>query len=91
METLNSAARAAGFAMAVSDETQTAVEAKAEAQPGAPGRQAPVIVRSTTARQNHPPLWVKNLLQPASASRAGLRPRLKPFCIVDPACSRCRP
>ena len=60
METLNSAARAAGFAMAVSDETPAAVEAKAEAQPWRSGE--PVLVHQGTPAKITPAIWLKSLL-----------------------------
>ena len=65
METLNSAARAAGFAMAVSDETQTAVEPKPDAQSwrsGEPVLKHPVIVRRDEPARIAQPVWVKSLL-----------------------------
>ena len=65
METLNSAARAAGFAMAVSDETPTAAEPRAETQPwraGEPVLKHPVIVRMDTPARIGQPVWVKSLL-----------------------------
>jgi hypothetical protein len=64
METLNSAARAAGFAMAVADETPTAVEPKAEMQPwrsSEPVLKHPVIVRGDEAGIGYS-VWVKSLL-----------------------------
>ena len=60
METLNSAARAAGFAMAVSDETPAMVEAKVEAQPWRSGE--PVIVRRDEPARIAQPVWVRSLL-----------------------------
>jgi hypothetical protein len=65
METLNSAARAAGFAMAVSDETPTAAEPKAETQAwrsGEPVLKHPVIVRRDEPSRIAQPIWVKSLL-----------------------------
>jgi len=65
METLNSAARAAGFAMAVSDETQPSVEPKAETQPwrsGEPVLKHPVLVRKDVPSRIAQPVWVKSLL-----------------------------
>jgi len=65
IETLNSAARAAGFAMAVSDETQTATEPKAETQSwrsGEPVLKHPVIVRRHEPARITQPVWVKTLL-----------------------------
>ena len=70
METLNSAARAAGFAMAVSDETQpdetqSAVEPKTDAQSwrsGEPVLKHPVIVRRDEPARIAQPVWVKSLL-----------------------------
>jgi hypothetical protein len=61
METLNSAARAAGFAMVVADETQSSVEAKPEAQPWRSGQPA-VLVHHDSPGKIAAPLWVKNLL-----------------------------
>ena len=65
METLNSAARAAGFAMAVSDETQTAAEPKADTQSwrsGEPVLKHPVIIRKDAPSRIAQPVWVKSLL-----------------------------
>jgi hypothetical protein len=65
METLNSAARAAGFAMAVSDETPTAAEPKAEMQPwrsSEPVLMHPVIVRRDEATGIGHSVWMKSLL-----------------------------
>jgi hypothetical protein len=65
METLNSAARAAGFAMAVSDETPTAAEPKAEAQSwrsGEPVLKHAVVVRTEAPARIAQPVWVKSLL-----------------------------
>jgi hypothetical protein len=59
METLNSAARAAGFAMAVSDETPAAVEAKA-AQSWRSGE--PVLVHHGAPAKIAPAIWLKSLL-----------------------------
>jgi hypothetical protein len=64
METLNSAARAAGFAMAVSDETPSAAEPKAETQAwrsSEPVLKHPVIVRRDEAGIGYS-VWVKSLL-----------------------------
>jgi hypothetical protein len=61
METLNSAARAAGFAMAVADEAQSSVEAKPEAQPWRSGQPA-VLVHQDSSGRTAAPLWLKNLL-----------------------------
>jgi hypothetical protein len=60
METLNSAARAAGFAMAVSDETPAVVEAKVEAQPWRSGE--PVLVHHGAPAKIAPAIWLKSLL-----------------------------
>jgi hypothetical protein len=65
METLNSAARAAGFAMAVSDETPSAAEPKPDAQTwrsGEPVLKHPVIVRGDEPSRLAQPVWVKSLL-----------------------------
>jgi hypothetical protein len=65
METLNSAARAAGFAMVVSDETPAAAEPKADLQPwrsGEPVLKHPVIVRKDVPSRIAQPMWVRNLL-----------------------------
>ena len=65
METLNSAARAAGFAMAVSDETQSAVEPKTDTQSwrsGEPVLKHPVIVRRDEPARIAQPVWVRSLL-----------------------------
>jgi hypothetical protein len=65
METLNSAARAAGFAMAVSDETPTAAEPKGDTQPwrsGEPVLKHPVIVRRDEPARIVQPVWMKSLL-----------------------------
>jgi hypothetical protein len=65
METLNSAARAAGFAMVVSDETPAAAEPKTEAQPwrsAEPVLKHPVIVRRDQPSRIGHPVWVKSLL-----------------------------
>jgi len=51
METLNSAARAAGFAMAVSDETQTATEPKAETPPTPPAGETDAQRRERERRE----------------------------------------
>lgn len=59
METLNSAARAAGFAMAVSDETPAVVEAKAEAQSWRSGE--PVLVHQTAPSKAALVVWLKSL------------------------------
>ena len=61
METLNSAARAAGFAMVVADETQSTVEAKPEAQPWRSGQPA-VLVHHDSPGKVAAPLWLRNLL-----------------------------
>ena len=60
METLNSAARAAGFAMAVSDESPAAVEAKTEAQSWRAGE--PVLVHQAAPAKIAPAVWLKSLL-----------------------------
>jgi hypothetical protein len=60
METLNSAARAAGFAMAVSDETPAVVEAKSEAQPWRSGE--PVLVNHEAPAKMAAAMWFKSLL-----------------------------
>ena len=65
METLNSAARAAGFAMAVSDETPAAAEPKTDTQSwrsSEPVLKHPVIVRRDEPARIAQPVWVKSLL-----------------------------
>jgi hypothetical protein len=65
METLNSAARAAGFAMAVSDETPASPEPKVEAQPwpsDEPVLKHPVMVRRDAPARIAQPLWFKSLV-----------------------------
>jgi hypothetical protein len=62
METLNSAARAAGFAMAVADETQSSVEPKAEAQPWRSGQPAVLVHHNSSGKIVAAPLWLKSLL-----------------------------
>jgi hypothetical protein len=62
METLNSAARAAGFAMVVADETQSTVEAKPEAQRWRSGHPAVLVHHDSSGKMVAAPLWLKNLL-----------------------------
>jgi hypothetical protein len=63
METLNSAARAAGFAMAVADENQSTVEAKPEVEAKSWRSGQPVLVHHDgPGKIALAPVWLKNLL-----------------------------